>query len=86
MNIIMYYRNTYCPVMHFYLHGLCQHETEKTSAWAAERESRIPGYFYTAIERLGPNEYNRVVGSAKTTTSVLLLVFLFYYYVILKKV
>jgi hypothetical protein len=47
---------------------------EKTSAWAAERESRIPGYFYTGIEGLVPKEYSGVVGTAKTTTSDLLLV------------
>jgi hypothetical protein len=27
--------------------------------------SRIPGYFYTAIEGLGPKEYSGVVGAAK---------------------
>jgi hypothetical protein len=47
---------------------------EKTSAWAAEREWRIPGYFHTAIEGLGPKEYSGVVGAVKTTTSDLLLV------------
>jgi hypothetical protein len=47
---------------------------EKTYAWAAERKSRILGYFYTAIEGLGPKEYSGVIGAAKTTTSDLLLV------------
>jgi hypothetical protein len=32
------------------------HVKEKTSAWVAERKSRIPGYFYTGIEGLGPKE------------------------------
>jgi hypothetical protein len=54
--------------MQIYLHGLCQHETEKTSAWTAERDSKIPGYFYTVIEGLGPKEYSEVVGAAITTT------------------
>jgi hypothetical protein len=54
------------------------HETEKTSAWAAERESRIPGQFYTGIEGLEPKEYSGVMNAAKMTTSDLLLVLLFY--------
>jgi hypothetical protein len=45
--------------------------TEKTSAWAAERESRIPGYFYTAIEGSGPKEYSGVLGAAKTSDLLL---------------
>jgi hypothetical protein len=40
-------------------------EMEKTSAWAAERESRIPGHFYTGVEGFRHKEYSGVVVQPK---------------------